>query len=194
MKRVFIVAVIIAMLLFVACKGGDAKQTGTERTQTTDVNVVDTEKTDDEKSDIGISNDEKSVEAETPQTEEKKEETKEPVVETAFSIYGTWTYVRTTEFDDMGGETPIVIPEYEGSFKPTLVINRDNTIRATFYSSYTGTMSTVDSLNFTIENVVRSSEGELETVDQVITLLYNPETKLLRYAYAGWFTYFRFVN
>jgi hypothetical protein len=188
LKKFFSISVIVAMLLFVACKSGETSHPATDRTQTDEVTIVDNE----------TINDEKSVETETAVVEETKEETKvstpEPAGEKAFSIYGKWTYVRTAEFDDMGGETPIVIPEYEGTFKPTLEINKDNSIKATFYSSYTGTMSTVDSLNFIIENVVRSSEGEVETVDQRITLLYNPETKLLRYAYSGWFTYFRFVN
>jgi hypothetical protein len=168
------------MLMFVACKSGETKQPETDRTQTEEPRVIDIETIDTEQ----------SVDTETPQAEEQKEETPEPAT---FSIYGKWIYVRTAEFDDMGGETPIVIPEYE-EFKPTLEIRRDNTIKAVFYSSYTGTMSAVDSLNFTIENVVRSSEGEVETVNERITLLFNPETKLLRYAYGGWFTYFQFVN
>jgi hypothetical protein len=106
-----------------------------------------------------------------------------------FSVYGLWLYVGI----DANGN--FYVPEDEGPGEPTLMINDDNSIAYSAYETdIKGRINMIDANNYQFMVNSRSRMVTQETVNEIIYLQYNPDTKLLKYNDRRWEEEYYFVK
>jgi|GEM_PF-3455173 len=103
-----------------------------------------------------------------------------------FSIFGEWRL----EIDTFGN-----VYRYNADMDPapylSLIINDDNSMTAWAYETdIIGHIIKIDDYTYQFKVHTRSVMWNTETVDEIISLEYNPETRLLRYEDRGEVLYF----
>ena len=104
-------------------------------------------------------------------------------------IYGIWQYV---EFDENGA---IFVPVDEGPGDPELNINADNSMAFGAYeTNIQGSLNIIDENNYHFMVNNRSRMWTQETVDEIIYLQYDSDTKLLKYDDPKWEEIYYFIK
>jgi hypothetical protein len=104
-------------------------------------------------------------------------------------IYGKWQYV---DFDENGD---IFLPIDEGPGDPWLMINDDNSMAYSAYETdIKGRINMIDANNYQFMVNNRSRMWTQETVDEIIYLEYDPNTKLLKYDDRRWEEVYYFIK
>jgi len=98
------------------------------------------------------------------------------------SIYGTWSYVYSTEGDE---ETPLYLHELEIS-PPSLEINKDNTMVFFGYEGMSkGTLVQTGACSYNFIDVKIESEGGQYHKDIAAYLIYVPKSGLFQYTFTN---------
>jgi hypothetical protein len=96
-------------------------------------------------------------------------------------LIGEWEYIETFSLSEDGTETIEIIDEFHTYLHPTLIIDRDGSMRARFYASFIGELVETETNLFSFENVIWQSEGEEGDHHYPIFLEYFPQTETIRY-------------